>query len=79
MIRSMPSFMCATAALAIAACSPAQAYTPFTVQGTVFFDGFGEQRFYVVPSKGLTIVRIGTINLQYDDAIIPNALANAVK
>ena len=52
---------------------------PFAAQDTVFFDGFGGQRVYIIPSKGLTIVRVGAINLQYDDAIIPNVLAEAVK
>ena len=47
---------------------------PFDTEDLVFFDGFGGQRVYVIPSAGLTIVRVGNVNLQYDDAIIPNLL-----
>jgi len=50
---------------------------PFAAPDTVYFDGFGGQRVYVIPSKGLTIARVGMVNLSYDDAIIPNALIRA--
>ncbi|MEM6908765.1 MAG: serine hydrolase [Pseudomonadota bacterium] len=50
---------------------------PFVDKDIVYFDGFGGQRVYVIPSKDLTIARIGEVNLQYDDAIIPNLLSNA--
>ncbi len=51
---------------------------PFAAQDTVFFDGFGGQRVYVIASKGLTIVRVGDVNLQYDDAIIANLITSAI-
>lgn len=44
----------------------------------VYFDGFGGQRVYVIASKGLTIARIGEVNLQFDDAVIPNLLVRAL-
>ena len=50
---------------------------PFADPGIVFFDGFGGQRVYVIASRGLTIARIGEVNLAYDDAIIPNLLIRA--
>ena len=51
---------------------------PYAAQDVVFFDGFGGQRVYVVPSAGLTIVRTGEVNMGYDDAIIVNLLLSAV-
>lgn len=45
----------------------------------VYFDGFGGQRVYVIPSKGLTIARYGMTDITYDDAIIPNALVRALE
>ena len=51
---------------------------PFAAPDVVFFDGFGGQRVYVIPSRGLTIARMGFTNLQYDDSIIPNTIIRAV-
>jgi len=51
---------------------------PFVSQDIVYFDGFGGQRVYVVPSRGLTIARVGMVNLSYDDSIIPNILIRAI-
>lgn len=51
---------------------------PYQVDDVVFFDGFGGQRVYVVPSRGLTIARTGYTNLTYDDAIIVNLLLGAM-
>jgi CubicO group peptidase (beta-lactamase class C family) len=51
---------------------------PFVASDIAYFDGFGGQRVYVLPSQGLTIVRTGLTNMEYDDAIIPNLLARAV-
>lgn len=45
---------------------------PYLAEDVIFFDGFGGQRVYVVPSKGLTIVRTGQVNFAYDDAKIVN-------
>ncbi|MEP3050709.1 MAG: serine hydrolase [Erythrobacter sp.] len=50
---------------------------PYGAPDVMFFDGFGGQRVYVVPSHGLTIARTGLINLTYDDSIIVNALLKA--
>ncbi len=45
---------------------------PYLAEDVLFFDGFGGQRVYIVPSAELTIVRAGMVNLTYDDAIIVN-------
>lgn len=47
---------------------------PYLVDDVVFFDGFGGQRVYVIPSRKLTIVRTGFVNFNYDDSIIVNTL-----
>jgi len=52
---------------------------PFLAKDTVYFDGFGGQRVYVIPSLGLTIARVGQVNLEFDDAAIPNLLARALQ
>ncbi|MEQ8410830.1 MAG: serine hydrolase [Erythrobacter sp.] len=52
---------------------------PFEAQDIVYFDGFGGQRVYVLPSHDLTVVRIGEVDLTYDDSRIPNLLARAVE
>lgn len=51
---------------------------PFLARDLVYFDGFGGQRVYVAPSHGLTVVRVGETNLEFDDAIIPNLLVAAI-
>ncbi|QIG53610.1 serine hydrolase [Altererythrobacter sp. BO-6] len=51
---------------------------PFVAKDIVYFDGFGGQRVYVMPSKGLTIARSGLVNLQFDDSVLPNLLARAI-
>ncbi len=51
---------------------------PFEAKDIVYFDGFGGQRVYVIPSKGLTVARAGVVNLQFDDSIIPNLLVRAM-
>lgn len=52
---------------------------PYRDKDLVFFDGFGGQRVYVIPSKGLTIARTGLTDLSYDDAIIPNMVSAATE
>lgn len=47
---------------------------PFAVRDMVFLDGFGGQRVYVVPSRKLVIVRTGANRMDWDDAILPNAV-----
>ncbi|XUU60510.1 serine hydrolase domain-containing protein [Erythrobacter sp. HA6-11] len=50
----------------------------FEAKDIVYFDGFGGQRVYVMPSEGVTIARSGLVNMQFDDAILPNIIARAV-
>ena len=45
---------------------------PYLADDVLFFDGFGGQRVYVIPSAGVTIARTGQVNLAYDDAKIVN-------
>jgi len=45
---------------------------PYLAGDVLFFDGFGGQRVYIVPSAGVTIVRTGIVNFAYDDAKIVN-------
>lgn len=52
---------------------------PYTSKDVAFFDGFGGQRVYVVPSKGLTIARTGLVNMGYDDAVIVNAVLSGLE
>lgn len=48
---------------------------PCLADDVVFFDGGGGHRVYIVPSRGLVIVRTGAMNRpDWDDAILPNAL-----
>ncbi|WP_432199903.1 serine hydrolase domain-containing protein [Erythrobacter sp. W53] len=52
---------------------------PFAADDLIYFDGFGGQRVYIIPSKGLTIARAGQVNLEYDDAVVPNLLIRAIE
>jgi CubicO group peptidase (beta-lactamase class C family) len=45
----------------------------------VFFDGFGGQRVYIVPSRDLVIVRIGEPSYDFDDSAIPNTIIAGLK
>jgi CubicO group peptidase (beta-lactamase class C family) len=47
---------------------------PYLASDLVFFDGFGGERVYMVPSLDLVIVRIGESSLQFDDSVVPNAI-----
>lgn len=47
---------------------------PFARDDVLFIDGAGGQRVYVVPSAGLTIVRIGKPSVTWDDSRLPNLL-----
>lgn len=51
---------------------------PYKSDDVVFFDGFGGQRVYIVPSKRLTIARTGMVNMVYDDSQIVNLLLSAL-
>jgi CubicO group peptidase (beta-lactamase class C family) len=52
---------------------------PFVAEDMIFIDGFGGQRVYVVPSRQLIIVRTGEALLDWDDAIIPNAILRGLR
>ena len=44
----------------------------------IYFDGFGGQRVYIVPSKQLVIVHTGPMRQDWDDAILPNMIIRAL-
>ncbi|MEM9532610.1 MAG: serine hydrolase [Pseudomonadota bacterium] len=47
---------------------------PYLAPDVVYFDGFGGQRVYVVPSADLVVARVGQVDLTYDDSVIVNTL-----
>lgn len=47
---------------------------PYLAPDVVYFDGFGGQRVYVVPSASLVVARGGEVDLTYDDSMIVNSL-----
>jgi len=47
---------------------------PYLASDLVFFDGFGGQRVYIVPSMDLVIVRIGEPSFNFDDSVLPNTI-----
>jgi CubicO group peptidase (beta-lactamase class C family) len=52
---------------------------PFARDDMIYIDGFGGQRVYIVPSEQLIIVRTGEALLDFDDAIIPNAILRGLR
>jgi len=48
---------------------------PFFDNDVIYFDGFGGQRVYIIPSKDLVIVRTGSIKMDWDDAKLPNIIS----
>jgi CubicO group peptidase (beta-lactamase class C family) len=50
------------------------ATTAFVDADTVYLDGRGLQRVYVMPQRQLVVVRMGEDTDQWDDAVIPNTL-----
>lgn len=51
---------------------------PFAAPDVIYFDGFGGQRVYIVPSKQLVIVHTGPLRQDWDDAILPNLIIRAL-
>lgn len=47
---------------------------PFAADDVAFFDGFGGQRVYIIPSADMVIVRTGSLATDWDDARLPNLL-----
>jgi CubicO group peptidase (beta-lactamase class C family) len=52
---------------------------PFAAEDMIYIDGFGGQRVYIVPSEQLIVVRTGEARLDFDDAIIPNAILRGLR
>lgn len=52
---------------------------PYLAPDVYFFDGFGGQRVYFVPSRRLVVARSGEVNLEYDDAAIVNELIGGLQ
>ena len=52
--------------------------SPFILEDTVFFDGFGGQRVYISQDEKLVIVRIGDVRFDWDDTALPNLVAKAL-
>lgn len=51
---------------------------PFAAPDVIYFDGFGGQRVYVVPSRQLVIVHTSAMRPDWDDAILPNMIIRAL-
>lgn len=47
---------------------------PFAAPDLIYFDGFGGQRVYIVPSRQLVIVTTGPLRQDWDDALLPNLI-----
>lgn len=47
---------------------------PFVANDVRFFDGFGGQRVYIIPSRRLVLVRIGDLATSWDDSYLVNLL-----
>jgi len=47
---------------------------PFAAADVTYFDGFGGQRVYIIPSADMVIVRTGSLATDWDDARLPNLL-----
>lgn len=51
---------------------------PYAVDDIVFFDGFGGQRVYISRSLDLVIIRTGEVQIDWDDAKLPNLVIKAL-
>jgi len=52
---------------------------PYAAEDVVYFDGFGGQRMYAIPSLNMVIVRTGDISMDWDDAYLPNTLIRGLQ
>jgi CubicO group peptidase (beta-lactamase class C family) len=52
---------------------------PFAAPDVIYFDGFGGQRVYAVPSLQLVIVRTGAMAPGWDEAELPNLIIRGIK
>jgi len=52
---------------------------PFLAEDVVYFDGFGGQRVYVVPSAGLVIARAGEPRIDWDESALVNLALRGLK
>ncbi len=50
----------------------------FVADDVVYFDGFGGQRVYVVPSRRIVIARIGEMSMSWDESALVNAVLRAL-
>jgi CubicO group peptidase (beta-lactamase class C family) len=51
---------------------------PFLADDVLIFEGVGQTKTWVVPSRRLVIVRFGTSPKDWDDAMVPNLLLDAL-
>lgn len=51
---------------------------PYLADDVVFFDGYGGQRVYIIPSAGLVISRSGETSQAWDDAVLVNIALKAL-
>ena len=51
---------------------------PFRADDVLFFDGFGGQRVYIVPSARLVIARAGEIDAAFDDSALVNIVLDGL-
>ena len=52
---------------------------PFAAHDVAYFDGFGGQRVYIIPSADMVIVRTGSLATDWDDARLPNLLLGGLR
>lgn len=52
---------------------------PFKADDMLYFDGFGGQRVFISRDKDLVIVRLGAMHFDWDDAILPNLVIDALE
>lgn len=52
---------------------------PYLADDVYFLDGWGQKRTYVIPSRGLVIVRLGLFERTFDDAKLPNIILKGLK